>query len=75
MKTDQKEDNQSYKKDTIGYHYRIAKVIYGKESAATKWLVAKAKESPDGFHEKVVMHETQVIYLLNQFHKKGPPTE
>lgn len=64
-------DNEQYEKDTIGYHHRIASAFFRPESAAVKWLEQKAAESPDGMHERVVMHETQVVALLFKLHKDG----
>ena len=55
-----------YPPNTIGYHYLHAKAFFGAETRPCKWLEEKAKESPNGWMEGVVAHETQVVQLLGE---------
>lgn len=54
--------------DTLGYHRVMAVAVFGADSPAVKFLDQKIKDSPNGEHERVIVHETQVVYLLSQLH-------
>ncbi len=57
---------ESYPKDTIGYHYLIARAVFGEGSKPVVWLEKKAQESPNYFDEGVIANEEQVVHLLIQ---------
>lgn len=52
------------KKDTLGYHYDMCKVVFGEYSKATAYLEKKIDESPNGRDEKVIVAESQMVHLL-----------
>lgn len=64
-----------YPKDTIGYHHSMSTALFGPDSRPTKWLEEKAKESPNGMHETVIAHETQVVHLLGQMYLQDSPVK
>lgn len=59
-----------YPKDTIGYHWRFCRAVFGPVSKPTKWLEEKAANSANGMLERVVAHETQVFQILGQIFLK-----
>lgn len=63
--------DKDYPIDTLGYHYKIASVVFPENSAALAYLRKKADESPSGWDEEVVAHESQVVYILREIHNKG----
>lgn len=42
----------------------LSNAVFGEDSAQSKFIQAKADESPNGLDEEVVAHETQFLYLL-----------
>ena len=54
---------------TLGELRNLAQSLFGEDSGATKFVDAKIKQS--GEDDEVIAHETQVIFLLMEYHKKG----
>lgn len=59
----------NYQKNTLGYHYEMAKTIFGESSRPAKFLKGKADESPNGFNEGCIASEGQVMMLLFHLHQ------
>lgn len=57
-----------YPKDTLGYHYQNAAIVFGSTSRPACYLKKKADDSVNGFFEKVVQDETQVLQLLTHMY-------
>ena len=62
---------EKFERNTLGSHFQMSRAVFGEQSEATKWLIKKAKESPNHFQEKVVVDESQVASLLGEMHIKG----
>ena len=54
---------------TLGNYRALASVVFGNDSAATKFLDARIAESPNGRNEEVIADEGQMIQLLFQMNK------
>lgn len=54
---------------TLGNYRALASVVFGNDSAATKFLDTKISESPNGRDEEVIADETQMIQLLFQMNQ------
>lgn len=59
---------ESYPKDTLGYHYLNSREVFGENSRPTMWLKGKAEKAPNGFDEKVVAPESQVVFVLGRMY-------
>jgi len=55
-------------KTTLGYHFKMAKALFGVGSPATQFLKKKIEDSSNGENEQVVCAESQLVYLLGQLH-------
>lgn len=49
---------------TLGNYLKLAKLVFGENGNAVKFLEAKIAESPNGEAEEVISDETQMVYLL-----------
>lgn len=53
---------------TLGNYRALSSIVFGNDSAATKFLDSKIAASPNGRDEEVIADEQQMLYLLNQMH-------
>lgn len=53
---------------TLGDYRAMAKLLFGEDSEATKFLEKKIAEQ--GANEEVVAHESQMMILLGTLHEK-----
>ena len=59
-------------KKTLGDYRKVAMLLFGQESGATKFLDIKI--AAQGEDEEVVADDSQMIYLLVQLDKRTRPT-
>ena len=57
---------EKFPKNTSGHHYQFSRVVFGAKSKALDFLINKAKQSPDKFHEKCIAAESQMVMLLGR---------
>jgi hypothetical protein len=55
---------------TLGEYRKLAAYAYGEDSKVVEFLDRKIKESPQGADEPVLAHETQMISLLSNLHRR-----
>ena len=53
---------------TLGNYRGMSLIVFGEDSAATKYLDEKIAESPNGENEEVIADESQMVYLLVSLH-------
>jgi hypothetical protein len=56
---------------TLGDYRALSELTFGEQSAATKFLDNKISKSPNGKDERVIVEESQMLYLLCSLHQKG----
>ena len=56
---------------TLGSYLDLCIMVYGPDSAATKFIEAKIKDSRLGRNEEVIADESQMVYLLTDLHVNG----
>lgn len=49
---------------TLGNYRKLARVIFGNDSKAVKFLDDKIADSPNGENEEVIADERQMVHLL-----------
>ena len=49
---------------TLESYLLLCNVIFGKESAQSKFIQSKVDESPNGLKEEVIAEESQMLFLL-----------
>lgn len=54
--------------NTLGTYLKNCKAMFGEDSNAVKFLQDKVDEQ--GEDEEVIMHETQMLYLLGTLHNR-----
>jgi hypothetical protein len=64
-----------YPPDTLGYHFLLCHILFGEESAATRFLADKAEQSRLGFDEGVIASEDQMLALLGELARTDNQTE
>jgi hypothetical protein len=53
---------------TLGYHYQIARALFGDESPGVKLLKSKIDEAPQGEAAICYVPESQVVYQMIAMH-------
>jgi len=54
---------------TLENYISLSTSLFGSESPAVKFLIQKAKDSPNGVKEEVLVDETQMVLLLFQLNE------
>ena len=49
---------------TLESYLQLCNLVFGEDSPQSKFIQAKADESPNGLKEEVVAAESQMLYLL-----------
>jgi len=60
---------------TLASYLEKCRVVFGTDSPATRFIVKKIRESPNGANEEVVADEGQVLAMLIALHSKGDDQE
>lgn len=56
---------------TLGFHRKMAAIVFGEDSPAVKFLDDKIKQAPKGENEEVLVEESQMVALLTSIHMGG----
>lgn len=58
-------------RNTLGFHRKMAAIVFGEESPAVAYLDEKIKDDPSGMYGEIIVDEGQLVLLLFALDKTG----